>query len=111
MLLGTRLAFMANVVEYGEWKTEVRIESLVYSGASMGAKIGTGLGEHLLPSYSPAVDILEVLPLKQPRHLAVSLLHSFVDMQLFCTDYSLPILSSRVGKTNASNHGRLGKQA
>lgn len=44
MLLGTRLAFMADVVEYGEWKTGVRIEGLVYSGASMGAKIGTGLG-------------------------------------------------------------------
>jgi GPH family glycoside/pentoside/hexuronide:cation symporter len=44
MLLGTRLAFMADVVEYGEWKTGVRIEGLVYSGASMGSKIGSGLG-------------------------------------------------------------------
>ncbi|MCR3921877.1 MAG: glycoside-pentoside-hexuronide (GPH):cation symporter [Firmicutes bacterium] len=44
MLLGTRLAFMCDVVEYGEWKTGIRIEGLVFSGASMGAKIGTGLG-------------------------------------------------------------------
>lgn len=44
ILLGTRLAFMCDVVEYGEWKTGIRVEGLVFSGASFGSKIGTGVG-------------------------------------------------------------------
>lgn len=43
-LLGTRFAFIADVVEYGEWKTGKRLEGMCYSGASMGVKIGSGLG-------------------------------------------------------------------
>lgn len=44
ILLGTRLAFMCDVIEYGEWKTGIRLEGLIFSGASFGAKIGTGIG-------------------------------------------------------------------
>ncbi|MPW25254.1 MFS transporter [Alkalibaculum sp. M08DMB] len=43
-MLGTRLAFTADVVEYGEWKNGTRTEGLIYSGTSMGQKIGMGLG-------------------------------------------------------------------
>lgn len=43
-MLGTRLAFTADVIEYGEWKTGVRTEGLIFSGTSMGQKIGMGLG-------------------------------------------------------------------
>lgn len=43
-MLGTRLAFTSDVVEYGEWKTGIRTEGLIFSGTSMGQKIGLGLG-------------------------------------------------------------------
>jgi GPH family glycoside/pentoside/hexuronide:cation symporter len=43
-MLGTRLAFTSDVVEYGEWKTGYRTEGLIFSGTSMGQKIGLGLG-------------------------------------------------------------------
>lgn len=43
-IFGTIFAFLPDTVEYGEWKTGVRREGLVYSGGSMGTKIGTGLG-------------------------------------------------------------------
>ncbi len=43
-LLGTRFAFISDVVEYGEWKTGTRLEGIIYSGASMGVKIGSGIG-------------------------------------------------------------------
>ncbi|NLZ39271.1 MAG: hypothetical protein GX893_06660 [Firmicutes bacterium] len=44
LLLGTGNAFLCDVVEYGEWKTGRRTEGLIFSGSSMGGKIGSGLG-------------------------------------------------------------------
>ena len=43
-MLGTRFAFTCDVVEYGEWKNGKRNEGLIFAGASMGQKIGMGLG-------------------------------------------------------------------
>lgn len=43
-LSGNMNAMLANVVEYGEWKTGIRTEGMVYSGASFGGKVGAGLG-------------------------------------------------------------------
>ena len=50
-MLGTRLAFTADVVEYGEWKTGRRTEGLIFSGTSMGQKIGQGLGGALVAVF------------------------------------------------------------
>lgn len=43
-LSGNMNAMLADVVEYGEWKTGARTEGLIYSGASFGNKVGSGLG-------------------------------------------------------------------
>ncbi len=32
-----------DVVEYGQWKTHVRQESLIFAGGSIGTKVGAGL--------------------------------------------------------------------
>ncbi|MFC4402501.1 MFS transporter [Gracilibacillus xinjiangensis] len=37
-------AMLADTIEYGEWKTGVRTEGLVYSAGSFGTKVGSGLG-------------------------------------------------------------------
>ena len=34
---------MGDVVEYGQWKTHIRQESLIFGGGSLGFKIGTGI--------------------------------------------------------------------
>lgn len=47
-IMGILFSMLADTIEYGEWKTGVRIEGLVYSGASMGIKIGSGLGSAFL---------------------------------------------------------------
>lgn len=39
---------IADTIEYGEWKTGVRIEGLTYSAASTGTKVGGGLGAALV---------------------------------------------------------------
>lgn len=37
-------AMVADSIEYGEWKTGIRIEGLTYSAASVGQKVGGGIG-------------------------------------------------------------------
>ncbi len=41
-------AMLADCIEYGEYKTNVRNEGMVYSASSMGGKIGAGIGAALL---------------------------------------------------------------
>lgn len=35
--------FLGDVVEYGQWKTHIRQESLIFAGSSVGMKVGAGL--------------------------------------------------------------------
>ncbi|MFE7083581.1 MFS transporter [Priestia megaterium] len=43
-IMGTIFAMLADTIEYGEWKTGLRTEGLVYSAGSFGTKVGTGVG-------------------------------------------------------------------
>ena len=54
-LSGNMNAMLADVVEYGDWKTGVRTEGLVYSGASFGGKVGTGLGGAIVQPCLPGI--------------------------------------------------------
>lgn len=42
-LMGVIFSFIADSVEYGQWKTHLRLEGLIYSAASVGSKLGSGL--------------------------------------------------------------------
>lgn len=41
-------ALVADVVDYGEWRTKERLDGLTYSATSFGMKVGTGLGTALV---------------------------------------------------------------
>lgn len=43
-MMGTIFAMVADTIEYGHWKTGKRIEGVLYSTTTFGAKIGAGLG-------------------------------------------------------------------
>ncbi|MBW3088551.1 MFS transporter [Bifidobacterium sp. 82T24] len=43
-ILGSIWAFFPDTIEYGYWKTKIRVEGLLYSGGSLGQKIGLGIG-------------------------------------------------------------------
>lgn len=43
-LTGTMFAMIADTIEYGQWKTGTRIEGMLYSSTTFGAKIGAGIG-------------------------------------------------------------------
>lgn len=43
-LTATIFAMVADTIEYGQWKTGVRIEGTLYSATTFGAKVGAGVG-------------------------------------------------------------------
>ncbi len=43
-LSGTLFAMVADTIEYGQWKTGTRVEGMLYSSTTFGAKIGAGVG-------------------------------------------------------------------
>ncbi|MFD1268775.1 MFS transporter [Paenibacillus motobuensis] len=47
-LAATMFAMLADTIEYGEWKTGMRTEGLVYSAGSFGSKAGSGIGSALV---------------------------------------------------------------
>lgn len=40
--------FLGDAVEYGQWKTHIRQEGLIFSGGSVGTKVGSGLTSAIL---------------------------------------------------------------
>ena len=45
---------LGDVVEYGDWKNGFRQESLVFGGASLGFKVGTGITSALMSAMMTA---------------------------------------------------------
>lgn len=43
-LTATLFAMIADTIEYGHWKTKVRVEGMLYSTTTFGAKVGAGIG-------------------------------------------------------------------
>ncbi|MGW3435436.1 MFS transporter [Streptomyces melanosporofaciens] len=47
-ILGTVFAMVGDVIEYEEWRSRMRAEGMIYSGISVGQKIGSGLGSAII---------------------------------------------------------------
>ncbi|RHR20664.1 MFS transporter [Clostridium sp. AF19-22AC] len=72
-------AMMADTVEYGEWKTGVRTEGLLYSASTFGAKAGAGIGSAIVGAILTANmfnGMLEVQP--QSAVSAISSMYLYV---------------------------------
>ncbi len=46
--------FLGDVVEYGQWKTHLRQESLIFAGSSVGMKLGAGVTSAIITSLLSA---------------------------------------------------------
>ena len=53
-LSATIFGMLGDVVEYGDWKNGFRQESLVFGGASLGFKVGTGITSALMSAMMTA---------------------------------------------------------
>lgn len=57
---------MGQVVEYGQWKSHIRQEALIFGGGSLGFKIGTGITSAIITKlldvsgYTSSIDGVEV---------------------------------------------------
>jgi GPH family glycoside/pentoside/hexuronide:cation symporter len=47
-MVAVSFVMVADVIDYGEWKTGIRTDGLTYSASSFGGKVGTGLGAAIL---------------------------------------------------------------
>lgn len=45
---GTIFAMVADAIEYGQWKTGIRVEGMLYSSVTFGAKAGAGISSALV---------------------------------------------------------------
>lgn len=43
-ILGTVFAMVADTIEYGQWKTGIRIQGILYSSTTFGSRVGSGVG-------------------------------------------------------------------
>lgn len=86
-------AMMADTVEYGEWKTGVRTEGLLYSASTFGAKAGAGIGSAVVGAILTANmfdGMLDVQP--QSAISAISGMYLFVPiimvtLQIICLTF------------------------
>ncbi len=84
-VMGVQFAIIGDSVEYGEWKTGVRSEGLVFSAQSFGCKVGMGLGNALIGALlswgkydgelavqpDSAITVIKVLYIGMPIIVAV----------------------------------------
>lgn len=54
-LFGVIFSFIADAVEYGQWKTHIRQEGMIFSAASVGSKVGAGLSSAAVGACLAAV--------------------------------------------------------
>ena len=49
---------IGDVVEFGQWKTHIRQESLIFAGGSIGTKVGAGLASALMTGMLSAAGYI-----------------------------------------------------
>ncbi|WP_163536286.1 MFS transporter [Gracilibacillus sp. YIM 98692] len=92
-LAGTIFAMLADTIEYGEWKTGVRTEGLVYSGGSFGTKVGGGLGSAMLGWILAAGGFISNGDAIQPDSAITAIIFMFVWIPIIVSAIMIVILS------------------
>lgn len=88
-------AFIADVADYSEWKTGVRIDGLIYSAVSFGMKVGTGLGGAIvgwglsLGKYNPALEVQSESALQ-----AIKALYSSIPLAMIIVGMIILLMSN-----------------
>lgn len=90
LIMGTVFAMIADTIEYGEWKTGVRVEGVLYASASFGSKIGGGVGSALAMGVLGASGYDGLAAVQTAKTLStIKSLYLYYPLVLFIT---LPIL-------------------
>lgn len=88
-------AMVADVVEYGEWKTGRRIEGVTYSVTSFGFKIGIGLGGAAVGAILSLVSYDSTLPVQPEETLmAVMVINVWAPLVLSAVGLGISLLNN-----------------
>lgn len=89
-LTATIFAMVADTIEYGQWKTGVRIEGTLYSATTFGAKIGAGVGMAVASTVLGAAGYDGLLAAQPPE--AMQALHTLFLVVPIVLVAALPII-------------------
>ncbi len=77
--MGTMFAMVADTIEYGQWKTGTRVEGMLYSTTTFGAKVGGGVGMAVAMAILSAANYDGALAVQASEALdAIKLLYLLV---------------------------------
>lgn len=77
-LSGVMFAMIADSVEYGQWKTHIRAEGIIFSAATVGLKVGAGFGGWAITAFLGAAGFDGSLAVQSTSALsAISNLYKF----------------------------------
>lgn len=88
-------ALIADVVDYGEWKTGVRLDGLTYSAVSFGMKVGTGLGSAIvgwglaIGKYDAAATVQSASALE-----AIKAVYSYIPLALIAVGMIILLMTN-----------------
>ena len=78
-LMATLFAMVADSIEYGQWKTGVRVEGTLYAATTFGAKVGGGVGGVIATTILGMAGYNGVLAQQGPEALkAITALYIYV---------------------------------
>ena len=88
--------FLGDAVEYGQWKSHLRQEGLVFSGGSVGTKIGSGLTSAILTGLLSYVGYVASSSgaVGQSQAVIDMIVHIYMYAPIFVWGVLLVVLSS-----------------
>lgn len=77
---------IGDVVEFGQWKTHLRQESFIFSGGSVGAKIGMGASQAVITGILSLCGYIASTgaAVTQPQTVIQGIIGIYVFAQLLC---------------------------
>jgi len=69
-LTATMFAMIADTIEYGQWKTGTRVEGMLYSSTTFGAKVGAGIGSAVALAIIGAAGYNGLAAVQTPEAIA-----------------------------------------
>jgi GPH family glycoside/pentoside/hexuronide:cation symporter len=120
-VIGTLFALIADTVEYGEWKSGIRSEGLVFSAVSFGGKLGNGLGAAIvgivlsIGGYIAQAEVqtpmalasMKVLFIFLPLALSIGMLLLLIPYKL---DKEYPAILEELNSRKQSGEGSVAEQ-
>jgi GPH family glycoside/pentoside/hexuronide:cation symporter len=82
---------IADAIDYGEWKTGIRTDGLIYSASSFGIKVGTGLGAASV-GWALALGGFDAAAAVQSRSTMTAILVVFICLPIVLSSLAMLVM-------------------